>query len=60
MPWTEKQVRYLLSDASPLSDEEKEKMKRELHDNPELGHKKKKKLKKGERKRGGYDWRDYE
>ena len=43
MPWTEKQVRYLLSNGSPLSKEEKDKMKRELHNNPKMGHKKKKK-----------------
>ncbi len=39
MPWTRKQVKLLLSDGSPLSDEEKAKMKAELHENPELGHK---------------------
>lgn len=42
MPWTRKQVRYLLSSASPLSEHQKEKMKRELHENPSLGHAKKK------------------
>jgi hypothetical protein len=41
MPWTRKQVRYLLSSGSPLSDKQREKMKGELHDNPKLGHKKK-------------------
>ena len=39
MPWTEAQVRYLLSKGSPLSEEEKKKMKRELHEHPEWGHK---------------------
>lgn len=43
MPWTEQQVRYLLSSASPLTDAQKEKMKKELHENPAMGHKKKKK-----------------
>jgi len=42
MPWTRQQVKFLLSDASPLSDEEKAKMKRELHANPSMGHMKKK------------------
>jgi hypothetical protein len=41
MPYTRRQVRYLLSKKSPLSDEEKEKVKRELHANPSLGHKRK-------------------
>lgn len=39
MPWTKKQVRYLLSGSSPLSDSEKANMKKELHENPEMGHK---------------------
>ena len=43
MPWTPKQTRYLLSDVSPLSKEQKNKMKAELHANPELAHKKKRK-----------------
>ena len=38
MPWTRKQVRYLLSDVSPLSGSQKSKMKAELHDDPSLGH----------------------
>jgi hypothetical protein len=58
MPWTEKQVRYLLSDASPLTKAEKDKMKGELHANPGMGHKKK--IKRGEFAKGGYDWKDYE
>jgi hypothetical protein len=41
MPWTRKQVRYLLSKGSPLTGGEKAKMKRELHDDPSLGHKSK-------------------
>ena len=42
MPWTRKQVKYLLSDkVSPLSAEQKAKMKRELHANPSMGHMKK-------------------
>lgn len=41
MPYTRKEVRYLLSSVSPLSDEQKQKVKDELHANPSLGHKKK-------------------
>lgn len=38
MPWTPKQVRLLLSKVSPLSGEQKSKMKAELHANPRMGH----------------------
>lgn len=41
MPWTRKQVKYLLSSGSPLSESQKTKMKKELHANPQIGHKKK-------------------
>lgn len=41
MPWTRKQVELLLSDRSPLTQEQKAKMKAELHANPQLGHAKK-------------------
>lgn len=41
MPWTPRQVRYLLSSGSPLSGDRKTKMKGELHQNPRLGHYKK-------------------
>jgi hypothetical protein len=41
MPWTRKQVRYLLSGGSPLTGSQKDKMKGELHANPAMGHKKK-------------------
>jgi hypothetical protein len=41
MPWTPKQVRKLLSSGSPLTLEQKIKMKRELHKQPSLGHRKK-------------------
>jgi len=41
MPWTPRQTRYLLSSGSPLSSTQKDKMKGELHANPELAHKKK-------------------
>jgi hypothetical protein len=41
MPYTEKQVRYLLSNGSPLNAVQKEKMKGELHADPAMGHKKK-------------------
>lgn len=42
MPWTPKQVRFLFSSGSPLSEEQKEKDKAELHANPSLGHRRKK------------------
>lgn len=38
MPWTPKQVRYLLSAGSPLSGGQQYKMKSELHSNPSMGH----------------------
>lgn len=38
MPWTPKEVRFLLSKVSPLSSSQKAKMKLELHENPKLGH----------------------
>ncbi len=41
MPWTPKQVRLLLSKYSPLSGQQKDKMKAELHANPQLAHAKK-------------------
>lgn len=41
MPWTRRQVKYLLSNGSPLSGEQKTKMKGELHANPAMGHEKK-------------------
>jgi hypothetical protein len=41
MPWTRRQVKYLLSSGSPLSGAQKEKMKGELHENPAMGHEKK-------------------
>ena len=41
MPWTRRQVKYLLSSGSPLSGEQKSKMVGELHANPGLGHAKK-------------------
>jgi hypothetical protein len=41
MPWTRRQVKLLLSGKSPLTAEQKEKMTKELHDNPALGHAKK-------------------
>jgi len=41
MPWTRKQVKYLLSSGSPLSGAQKTKMVSELHANPAMGHKKK-------------------
>jgi hypothetical protein len=41
MPYTRRQVRYLLSSASPLSGAQQDKMKAELHADPALGHKRK-------------------
>ena len=41
MPYTRRQVKYLLSSGSPLSGEQKSKMVGELHANPALGHAKK-------------------
>lgn len=41
MPWTRRQVKYLLSTGSPLSGQQKTKMKGELHSDPAMGHKKK-------------------
>ena len=41
MPWTPRQTRYLLSSGSPLTPEQKDKMKSELHADPSLAHKKK-------------------
>lgn len=41
MPWTRKQVKRLLSNGSPLSGDQKEKMKGELHADPQMGHAKK-------------------
>ncbi len=41
MPWTRQQVKYLLSNGSPLSSKQKTKMKGELHSNPAAGHMKK-------------------
>lgn len=41
MPWTRKQVKLLLSKASPLNAEQKASMKSELHADPSMGHKRK-------------------
>lgn len=38
MPWTRKQVKLLLSQASPLTEAQKAKMVAELHADPSLGH----------------------
>jgi len=57
MPWTRQQVKYLLSSGTPLSGMQQAKMKRELHANPAMGHKKKgsKALKKTKVHRGVTD-----
>ena len=41
MPYTRKQVRYLLSKVSPLTGSQQAKVKQELHANPKVGHAKK-------------------
>lgn len=41
MPYTRKQVRYLLSGGSPLDESQKDKMVAELHSDPAMGHKRK-------------------
>lgn len=41
MPYTRKQVKYLLSKVSPLSGDQKTKMVGELHADPAIGHEKK-------------------
>jgi hypothetical protein len=44
MPWTRKQVKYLLyllSKGSPLSGEQRDKMLGELYSDPSMGHKRK-------------------
>lgn len=41
MPWTRRQVKYLLSKGSPLSSQQQDKMHQELHANPAMGHMKK-------------------
>jgi hypothetical protein len=49
MPWTRKQIKLLLSKYSPLSSSQQDKMKSELHANPQMGHARKgsSELKKG-------------
>ncbi len=41
MPWTRQQVKYLLSNGSPLTAKQRENMLNELKANPALGHKQK-------------------
>ena len=41
MPWTRRQVKYLLSKGTPLTSGQRKKMVGELHANPAMGHKKK-------------------
>jgi len=41
MPYTRRQVRLLLSKASPLTPKQQAKVKRELHRDASLGHKRK-------------------
>ena len=38
MPWTRKQTRFLLSKVSPLTPEQRDKMLKELHADPAMGH----------------------
>lgn len=49
MPWTPRQTRYLLSKGSPLSGGQKDKMKAELHANPQLAQAKKGSLRRATR-----------
>jgi hypothetical protein len=53
MPWTPKQTRYLLSKVSPLSEDQKSKMKSELHANPRLAHRKKNPITRAKEHRSG-------
>lgn len=41
MPWTRREVRFLLSSGSPLTSGQRSKMVGELHENPALGHERK-------------------
>lgn len=41
MPYTRKQVKLFLSDSSPLTGDQQEQLKQELHTNPSFGHAKK-------------------
>jgi hypothetical protein len=38
MPYTRRQVRFLLSSGSPLSSKKKAELKKELHADPSIGH----------------------
>lgn len=38
MPYTQREVRFLLSNASPFSKQKKNEVKAELHEDPALGH----------------------
>lgn len=38
MPYTQREVRFLLSSASPFSNKKKDEVKAELHSDPALGH----------------------
>lgn len=38
MPWTRRQVKFLLSNGTPLTGAQKDKMLGELHANPAMGH----------------------
>ena len=38
MPYTQREVRFLLSSASPFSNNKKDEVKTELHADPALGH----------------------
>ena len=60
MPWTRRQVKYLLSKGSPLTDEQQDKMKAELHADPEMGHARKggAELKKARPQTHMFNWRN--
>lgn len=59
MPYTRKQVKLFLSSASPLSSEQQQRVKSELHANPSMGHAKKgsAELKKPEISSNAYNFR---
>ena len=41
MPWSRKEVKFLFSSGSPLTPQQKDKMHKELHADPAMGHEKK-------------------
>lgn len=63
MPFTKKEVRFLLSNGSPLSEAHKEKVKAELRANPAIGRAKKGSAamkRPAKATISGHDWRERE